>query len=88
MLFCDKSLCNVLDYWIAFVVHKNAQANFACARLNVIETLARLKNLAFHLGKTLDCCEIGFGYHVPHISLNVPPFHHNWYAYVIFTCMA
>ncbi len=35
MLSCDKSLCNVLDYWIAFVVHKNAQANFACARLNV-----------------------------------------------------
>jgi len=48
----------------------------------------KTQNLAFHLGKTLNCCEIGFGYHVPHISLNVPPFHHNWYACVVFTWMA
>jgi hypothetical protein len=35
MLSCDKSLCIVLDYWNAFVVHKNAQANFTHAHLNV-----------------------------------------------------
>ncbi len=39
MLSCDKSLCIVLDYWIAFMVHKNAQANFTNARLNVTKHL-------------------------------------------------
>lgn len=37
MLSCDKSLCIVLDYWIAFVVHKNAQANFTHAHLIVLK---------------------------------------------------
>jgi hypothetical protein len=30
MLSCDKSLCNVLNYWIAFMMHKNAKVNFTC----------------------------------------------------------
>jgi hypothetical protein len=35
MLSCDKSLCNVLNYWTTFMMHKNAQANFTRACLNV-----------------------------------------------------
>ncbi len=87
MLPCDKSLCNVLDYWIAFVVHKNAQANFACACLNVMK---HWQDSKFGLPpcKNSRLLGDGFSYHVPHISLNVPPFHHNWYAYVVFTWMA
>ncbi len=34
---CDKSSSNVLDYWIAFMVHKNAQANFTHAHLIVMK---------------------------------------------------
>jgi len=36
MLSCDKSLCNVLNCWIAFMTHKNAQVHFTRVRLNVM----------------------------------------------------
>jgi hypothetical protein len=32
----DKSLSNVIDCWITFMMHKNAQANFTHVRLNVM----------------------------------------------------
>jgi hypothetical protein len=37
MLSCDKSLCNVLNYWTTFMMHKYAQANLTHVCLNVMK---------------------------------------------------
>lgn len=87
MLSCDKSLCNVLDYWIVFMVHKNAQTNFTRACLIVTKHWQDSK-FASTLQKPLIVGRLVLAIMYFNISLNVPSFHHNWYAYMVSTWMA
>jgi hypothetical protein len=54
------------------------QCSFKCH-----ETFARLKIWPSTLRKLSIVGRFGFGYMYFNISLNVPPFHHNWYAYMV-----
>jgi hypothetical protein len=88
MLSCDKSLCNVLNYWTTFMMHKNAQANFTRACLNVTRHWWDSKsNPPPCKSSRLSTDRFWLSWYF-NISLNVPLFHHNWCASMVSTWMA
>jgi hypothetical protein len=88
MLFCDKSLCNVLDYWTTFMMHKNAQINLIRACINVTRCWWKSKSNPTFV-KAFDYRRIDFGYCGTSTSLKAclhsttigtPPwFFHEWH---------
>jgi len=72
ILSCDKSLCNVLNCWIAFMMHKNAQANLTHVHLNVMKHWQDSKSTPPPPPtKAFNCQEIDFGYQGTSTSLEM-----------------
>ncbi len=88
MLSCDKSLCNVLNYWTAFMMHKNAKVNFTRARLNVMKHWLNSKSSPPPYKSSRLSRDWFWLLWYFNISWSVLLFHQNWCASMVFTWMA